>query len=289
MTYNIRGYTLCDSLFNNRHWYIRKNYIIKTIQEEKPDILGIQELFNIPKFIEGYCNNNKEIKGYDFDPLIEKDIMESYKYENIIISSPSHLIRDYVRERLSKLGYSYYFKETSKTPKMIFFSNKFKFISGDEILYGNKSFCTYSFLENKDGNEIFLVVNVHLLSGENAINERKLQIDVLITKLKEINTKQNKIILMGDLNIEFNSDEYFYLLNKMTELNLKSLENTEINFTYNNFGNNSKKIDYIFLEQKINIKNININTGVFYKNEHETDEKNIIFPSDHWPLKVVVE
>ena len=280
MSYNIRGYIPCDNLKRpSHHFYYRQNYLIDIIKEENPDILGVQEVFNIPPKKVVFCNKQKYIGGYEYDFLIQKDIKE-LKQQKIYITPKKHLIRDFIRERLSLLGYASFYKKGG-SPKIIFYKpSKFDKIEGG-VFYQNKvdrKLTTYLFLKKRGDNRTILVLNTHLISGKKYQKVRKKSIDFIVAKIKSINKNQYPVIIMGDFNIKFNSKEFNYMKNRFKEIGLV-YSNDE--YTYNGFGSSKEKIDYVFYSfDKLDKISVEVNRKIFYKNGLK------LFPSDHYPIKV---
>jgi len=291
MTYNIRGYFPCDTFKEpSHHWYYRQDKIIDIIKKERPDILGLQEVFNISKEI-SFSSNGKDYKmGYLYDSLIVKNIKELHQ-EKIYISPPNHLIRDYVREKLIKIGYAYFYK-AGASPKIIFYKEKkFKFIKGNVYYHNqtNRKSSTFLFLKYIKTKEIILIINTHLINKKKNYKIREKSIDFIFNKITEVNKNDHPVIFMGDFNINIKSKEYKYLSNKLKKYNLINSSNDS---TYNGFGIKKKKIDYIFyssylkrIDAKV-IRNVyNIDTNKM-ENYNGNIRNNILFPSDHWALKV---
>jgi len=292
MSYNIRGYIPCDEFKTpSEHFYYRQNLIIDIIKQSNPDIIGLQEIFNIPKKITIKCNKKTYTRGYNYDNLVQKDIKE-LKQEGIKIDPPKHLIRDFIREKLKLLNYQSFY-EKGGSPKIIFYKkNKFVFIDGGQF-YHNKKYkkiTTYVILKYK--NTPILFVNTHLISGKKYKNVRKKSIKFIINKIKKINKNDYPIVLMGDFNIKFYSKEYIDLITQLFKIGLQNVSITNKS-TYNGFSNKKDKIDYIF-SKGLDIKNIEVINKVYDINskkfiEFNNSIKNIIFPSDHWPIKIIFE
>jgi len=297
LSYNIRGYDACDSLrVPNSHWIYRQNHIIESINKSDADIVGIQEVFNVAKKSIATCNKTTIITGgYEYDPLIKKNIKNLLK-KNIKIIPEKHLLRDYLREEMSRLGYkSFYLSEGS--PKIIFYkSNKYVLVKGGHFYHDsfNKKSATFVILKNvKTGKKVF-ILNTHLVAGKDMSKYRKKSIKYIIKYIKDLNLKHIPIIIMGDFNIEMNSKEYSTLLKAMQKIGLiESFKSYKC--TYNGFGNSCKKIDYIFHSK--NLKEINKEIVKFVWNILESklvkytmslkNHNSILFPSDHWPIKVI--
>jgi len=289
MTYNIRGYFPCDNLKNpSEHWYYRKNHIIDIIKKEQPDILALQEVFNIASKVQSRCNKKVYIGGYSYDALIKQDIKE-LSQNGIRIDPPKHLMRDFIREKLKKMGYSYFYK-AGGSPKMIFYKkNKFTFVSGGQFYQRKGKSTTYLFLKDKN-NKVFLVVNTHLIAGKKYKKDREKSLHYITKRLLEINKKGYPVIVVGDFNIEQNSDAYSKLVKLFShQLGLVDTGSEQMQVsTFHAYGSQDKKLDYIFHTKEIKLVSTKV-ARIIYDNKKQQlsfykKSNNILFPSDHWPL-----
>lgn len=107
--------------------------------------------------------------------------------------------------------------------------------------------------------------------------------------------KINEIILLvGDLNMNKKSDEYYEIL-KTYNFNPPIYDNDDLNSTLDNINNsiakdrylglNSEYLDYVFIKQN-NYKNIKLNQKALKINSNEYEWKNKVYIdfSDHYPI-----
>ncbi len=292
MSYNVRGYFPCDNFLKpSHHWYYRHDKIIDIIQKESPDILGVQEVFNIKAKEQGKCKQHSFVMGYDFDPLVKKDIKE-LKRQKIVITPPRHLIRDFIREKLKRMGYSYFY-QAGGSPKIIFFKKrKFVFLDGGTFYQNKGKSTTYLFLKHKQTKKTLLVINTHFIAGRKHSKTRKKNIDTLIDKIKALNAEGVPMVVLGDFNIRYKSKNYDYLVRQLQSVGMKEIANKE--YTFHDFGKKKRKLDYIFYTKPLHlIKSETVNfvfdikTKRYLRYQYHQTSKNILFASDHWPLKAV--
>ena len=140
--------------------------------------------------------------------------------------------------------------------------------------------CTVALLENIHTKQRLWIFNTHFdHQGEMA---RKNSAPLIIAKINKLNQDKYPIILMGDLNLEPESEPIQYL---SKQLNDSKYASTVVTFgnegTFNGFNFKEpviKRIDYIFTSKN----NIQV-----LKYAVLSDSKNCRYPSDH--LAVYVE
>ncbi|MGL2962514.1 endonuclease/exonuclease/phosphatase family protein [Flavobacterium sp. RSB2_4_14] len=140
--------------------------------------------------------------------------------------------------------------------------------------------CTYVLLKDKKTKQSFWVFNTHLdHQGEIA---RTKGIDVILFKIKTLNTKNYPVIFMGD----FNSEPTEERIVNLKKIMIDSQEISEqkpfgLTGTFNGFKHNeavTKRIDYIFLSKENHFK--------VKKYAVLSDSKDLKYPSDHLPVYV---
>lgn len=251
MTYNIRLDVASDG---ESDWNHRKDYFTSQIQFYEPDIFGVQE-----------AKPNQVI-----------DIATSLlQYDNVGIG----------REGIGKGESSniFYKKERFRVKE----SNTFWLSeTPNEISKGwDAAFnrvCTYALFKDLKTKKTFWIFNTHLDHiGKDA---RTKGIQLILSKIKELNTKKYPVIFMGDFNSEPNEDRIISLKKVMDDSREASLEKPfGPSGTFNNFIHNepvTKLIDYIFISKNSILK--------VKKYAILSDSKDLRYPSDHLPVYVEI-
>lgn len=246
MTYNIRLDIDSDGV---NLWTNRKDYFCNQIQFYEPDIFGIQE---------ARPNQVVDINN------------KLFQYNNIGIG----------REGIGKGESSniYYKKERFivKEENTFWLSETPNEISkGWDAAYNRV--CTYGLFKDKKTKTLFWVFNTHLDHiGEVA---RTKGITLILSKIKEVNTKNYPVIFMGDLNSEPNTERIINLKKEMNDSReFSKQEPFGPSGTFNGFNHNEtvlKLIDYIFLSR---------NNFEVIKYAVLSDSKDLKYPSDHFPV-----
>ena len=248
MTFNIRYDETRDSMDN---WHFRKREMIELFKKEQPVLIGIQEgLYHQVTYIDSCLSDYMFVgKGRD-------DGNMKGEYSAIFIDTTQF-----------KLVHSSTFW-LSETPDTI---SK----GWDAAL---PRICTYALLEHKKNNRFFWIFNTHFDHiGEIA---RAKSSELIVKKIKMLNTSNYPIILMGDMNsnpndipIKILSEKYYDVRNSK---NFKGPEGT-----FNGFGKEKavRRIDYIFL--------LKFETQ---KAQHlESKRRNGRHISDHLPVMVKIK
>lgn len=245
-----------------REWDYRQPLIKKIIEENKGDIICLEEVGNFEE---------------DFKEKIFEKI--STKYNLIYGPKPSNFMGSILAVN-----------------KELFSIEKYENITMDGI-DGKKSGSNTIFAlinENKTNNK-FMVIVVHLKSKEENENIRLAQVDHLMKCIEENYLRKYPIFIIGD----FNAEPTYTCISKILEnknFGAKSLFNLkELDFTTIKLRDVLYKrvIDYIFFIGKNKDENKELNIINIEKGKPTIDEKiglpNDIFPSDHLFLKARVE
>lgn len=251
MTYNIRLDVVSDG---ENDWNHRKDYFTSQIQFYEPDIFGVQE-----------AKPNQVI-----------DIASSLlQYNNVGMG----------REGIGKGESSdiFYNKERFRVKE----SNTFWLSeTPNEISKGwDAAFnrvCTYALFKDLKTKQLFWVFNTHLDHiGEDA---RTKGIQLILSKIKELNTKKYPVIFMGDFNSEPHENRIISLKKVMDDSREVSQEKPfGPSGTFNNFRHDepvTKLIDYIFISKNSILK--------VKKYAILSDSKDLRYPSDHLPVYVEI-
>jgi endonuclease/exonuclease/phosphatase family metal-dependent hydrolase len=251
ITYNIRLDVVSDGA---NAWSFRKDYFSSQIQFYNPDIFGVQEakpnqVIDISKALLDYNNVG-----------IGRDGIGQGESSNIF----------YKKDRFTvKESNTFWLSETPNTIS-----------KGWDAAYNRV--CTYALFKDLKTKKLFWVFNTHLDHiGEQA---RTKGIELILSKIKEVNTKNYPVILMGDLNSEPQEDRILLLKKAMDDTREVSIEKPFGPFgTFNNFKHNepvTRLIDYIFISKN----------SVFKVKKYAvlSDSKDLKYPSDHLPVYVEI-
>lgn len=249
MTYNIRLDTASDG---ENAWPMRKDLVFSQIWFYDPDIFGIQEatpnqVTDISEVLLTY-----EMVG------IGRDGVGKGEASNILFKKDRFIL---------------------KQTKTFWLSD-----TPDQISKGWDAalnrICTYAQLEDKKTSKTIWVFNTHLDHiGELA---RTNGLQLILSKIKEVNINNNPVILMGDFNSEPSTNRIIDLKKEMNDCRDNSKEKPFGPYgTFNGFNYNQPVtllIDYI-LTSKNNTLNVE-------KYAVLSDPKDLKYPSDHFPVYV---
>jgi len=247
MTYNIRLDVASDA---ENAWANRKEILVSQIKFYAPDIFGIQE--GLPHQV-NYIN--EQLAKYSF-------VGESRDGGNMGEYSALYFNKDKMLLVQSETFW------LSETPNVV--------SKGWDAAFPRV--CTYGLFENKASGNQFWVFNTHLDHiGDIARNKG---LELILKKMETLNINKLPVILMGDFNLEPNSEAIVSLKNKMNDS--REISN-EIPYgpegTFNAFNFESiatKRIDYIFVS---NSQEIEVQKYAVLNNSNH-----LKFPSDHFPV-----
>jgi endonuclease/exonuclease/phosphatase family metal-dependent hydrolase len=249
MTYNIRLDVASDG---ENAWPLRKDFFASQIQFYEPDIYGVQEA--MPHQV------------VDLEGLLPQ-------YNQVGIG----------REGVGKGESSTIFFKNNKL-KVIKTNTFWLSETPDEISMGWDAachrICTYALFQELKTQQFFWVFNTHLDHiGKQAKTKG---IELIVSKISQLNTENYPVILMGDFNSEPNEERIIALNKIMNDARAIALEKPFGPIgTFNNFEFNrtvTKRIDYIFISKKSNLK--------VKKYAVLSDSKDLKYPSDHLPVFV---
>jgi len=251
MTYNIRLNTASDG---ENAWPKRKDFLFSQIKFYSPDFLGIQEA--LPDQFQDLKTDLKDYKSIGHG----RDGGDSGEYSAIFYNSKKYNVEQ------SKTFW------LSETPDELS-------VGWDAAL---QRICTYGLFSNIETSKKIWVFNTHL--DHIGVEARRMSMKLIVERIKELNTAQYPVILMGDLNVEPDSQ----LIQSLS----KEMVNTEsiapIRFgpigTFSGFNFNepvTKHIDYIFISKSENIK---VNKYAILSATID-----LKYPSDHFPVYVEME
>lgn len=249
MTYNIRLDVASDG---ENAWPFRKDFFASQIHFYEPDVLGVQEA--MPHQV------------VDLEKLLPQ-------YSQVGIG----------REGVGK----------GESSNIFYKKNKFKVIKTNTFWLSDTPekiskgwdaachrVCTYSLFQELTTNRLFWVFNTHLDHiGKQA---RTKGLELILSKINQLNTKKHPVIFMGDFNSEPQEARIIALKEVMDDTRQVSIEKPfGPSGTFNNFEFDKpvkELIDYVFISKKSNLK--------VKKYAILSDLKNLKYPSDHLPVYV---
>lgn len=250
MTYNIKYLNETDG---ENSWSKRKDHLTSQISFYEPGIFGVQEA--VKEQLKHLKSNLKEYQflgeGRDGGRKGEFSAIffDAQKFENLEEGT-------------------FWLSETPSKPSL-----------GWDAAYPRV--CTYAKFKLKKTGEEFWVFNTHF--DHEGVEARKKSSRMILDKMKEINKQNLPAILMGDLNLEPETEEVGFLSDKLED----SKAVAELVFgpegTFNGYNFNkpvNRRIDYIFLSK-----------GDFRVLKYAvlSDSRALKYPSDHLPVLVRVK
>lgn len=254
MTYKIMSF----NLLTNHLYDIGKNRftsravsILKLIHQEKPDLIGVQELTPL-----------SEKKLRDLTELY--GMTGEYRLGSKYWFNESNAIF-YRKDKFELLdGTTYWLSKTPEKMKSCFLTSIFPRIA------------VFAILKDKETGNIFTMINTHLDHGREAVRTAQAKI---ITTLASHHSIGDFTIITGDFNTIPSSDAirifsehgYLDLVDDSTGSTLRGKLGT--------LAHHNQPIDHILIKGDINARNISVH--------HECYDG--IYPSDHWPLSAILE
>ncbi len=244
-TYNIRYDNIGDGDWS---WNERCPHILNMIKRENFDILGIQEA--LPHQLQ----NLKTINTYNFFGISRDGDSKKDEYNGIL----------YKKDRFDKLDGGYFW--LSKTPDVPSFYQD----------AGCKRICVWILVLDKITNKKIIFSVTHL---DNSSEDARIYGGNLILEKLNNHYKNYPFVLMGDFNslptdkIYKNMSNIFSEVKTICNLNPKGTFTCDADF---NISSNCEEleIDFIFINEFINVENVNILRDSF----------NGKYISDHFPV-----
>ena len=213
ISYNIRMGTANDG---DNSWDLRKEASVAMIEEQQPDIFGLQEAFDFQrKYLEENCPQYGAIGVGRDDGVLEGEQMSIF----------------YDKEKFNLKEWGTYW--LSPTP--------------DSVSFGWDAACrrtaTWCLLESKDGKRHFYYVNTHL--DHVGVEARLKGLALIVERIGEMNRENWPMVLTGDFNVQPDDPCLMALDGKMLSARVTA-KKTDDKGSYNAWGKESKPIDYIF-------------------------------------------
>lgn len=250
MSYNIKFANETDG---ENSWSYRKVNLLDQLKFYQPDIFGVQEALEVQV---NFFKDN--LKSYNYVGKGRDDGKTKGEYSAIFYDSNKFRVKE---ENTFWL---------SETPDVVS-------VGWDASM---ERICTYARFEDLDTKTKFWVFNAHL--DHVGPESRKNALDLISRKIKKSVPSHEAVILMGDFNIEPDSEALHTVNAKLNDAKLIS----EVDFgpkgTYNGFNLSSpldRRIDYIYVSKEVKVKKYAVLSSVI-------DSR---FISDHFPVYVEIE
>jgi endonuclease/exonuclease/phosphatase family metal-dependent hydrolase len=252
MTYNIR---LDNPSDGENAWPNRKDYFTDQIQFYSPDIFGVQEatpnqVVDIASALPNYnkfgIGREEEGKGEASAIYYKKDRFQVQQTNTFWLSETPNLVSKGWDGACNRI-------------------------------------CTYGLFKDLKTKKTFWVFNTHL---DHVGDEARVKgVELILSKMKEINTKKYPIFLMGDFNSEPQTKQITEVKQVMDDTKDISKEKPfGPSGTFNDFKHNEPVtllIDYIFISK---------NSGLTVKKHAVlSDSKDLKYPSDHLPVLIEID
>lgn len=250
MTYNIKYDNVNDTVNN---WNDRKEKLIELIEHYGPSFIGIQEaLYRQVTYIDS------SLTDFSYIGVGREDGKQKGEYSEIHFDSTRYKVLKHNTFWLSD------------TPEKVS-------VGWDAAL---ERICTYGLFENLKSGEKLWVFNTHFDHRGEVAREKSAQL--IIEKIKEINTGNLPVVLTGDFNLAPDEKPVQTIKGYMKD----GQEITKTPFygptgSFNGFDPNTvldRRIDYIF------VRNIAVENYIHIDDRME----NLKYISDHLPVLITV-
>ncbi|MEQ8219663.1 MAG: endonuclease/exonuclease/phosphatase family protein [Arenibacter sp.] len=219
ISFNIRYDNTSDTINN---WNKRKASMASLIQHYDADIVGIQEGLHHQV---DYLNN--ALNGYSYVGVGRDDGQQKGEYSAIFYNS----------DKFKVLKTNTFW--LSETPEKVS-------VGWDASM---ERICTYALFENVKTKKQFYVFNTHF--DHRGMQARINSAQLIYKKIKEINTSDLPVILMGDLNLTPDTEPIQFLKNNLTDaMGISRKPFYGPIGTFNGFDQDrimENRIDYIFV------------------------------------------
>ncbi len=247
MTYNIK---LDYPKEGENSWTNRKPFFINLLKFHEPDILGVQEA--MPNQMK---DMDSLLTEYNFVGVGRDDGKDEGEYSAIF----------YKQNKFNVLESSTFW--LSQTPDKVS-------MGWDAVC---NRVCTYALFQNKITDKKFFVFNTHFDHvGEQARIESA---SLILKKIMQINTNNLPVILMGDFNLEVESEAIQSILKTYNDTHIVANISFGPTGTFNGFEFEKpvvSKIDFVFTSKYIKV----LKSGIL------SDSYDCHYPSDHFPVYV---
>jgi len=216
MSYNIRMGVAKDG---TNSWEYRYPATALMLKDQMPDVFGVQEAFNFQiEFIE------ENFTDYD-----------SFGVGRDNGKSEGEFMSIFWNKKTVKMikGGTFWLSETPEKPSM----------GWDAAC---KRTATWALMKDKNTGKLFYFVNTHL--DHRGAEARRKGLELIVSRIDEINPKGYPMILTGDFNIKPDNEALVGLEQRMQSAR-KIAPKTDNNATFNNWGKakSDMVIDYIYV------------------------------------------
>ena len=216
MSYNIRMGVAKDG---TNSWEYRYPATALMLKDQMPDVFGVQEAFNFQiKFIE------ENFTDYD-----------SFGVGRDNGKSEGEFMSIFWNKKTVKMikGGTFWLSETPEKPS-----------KGWDAAC--KRTATWALMKDKNTGKLFYFVNTHL--DHKGAEARRKGLELIVSRIDEINPKGYPMILTGDFNIKPDNEALVGLEQRMQSAR-KIAPKTDNNATFNNWGKakSDMVIDYIYV------------------------------------------
>lgn len=247
MSYNIKYANENDG---ENSWSKRKDHLASQIQFYEPHIFGVQEaLHGQLEFLK------EELSGYDYFGKGRDDGAQKGEFSAIF-----YKVKKF---ELLEQG-TFWLSSTPEAPG-----------KGWDADYPRV--CTYGKFRDKKSGKEFWVFNTHF--DHVGVKARAESAKLIHSKIEELNEEEKPVILMGDLNLEPNTEEILFLSKEYKDSKKIAGKVFGPEGTFNGYDFLSpvtRRIDYIFTANGIRVKKYAV----------LSDSKDLKYPSDHLPVFV---
>lgn len=216
MSYNIRMGVAKDG---TNSWEYRYPATALMLKDQMPDVFGVQEAFNFQiKFIEENFNDYDSFGVGRDNGKSEGEFMSIFWNKKTV--------------KMIKGG-TFWLSETPEKPSM----------GWDAAC---KRTATWALMKDKNTGKLFYFVNTHL--DHKGAEARRKGLELIVSRIDEINPKGYPMILTGDFNIKPDNEALVGLEQRMQSAR-KIAPKTDNNATFNNWGKakSDMVIDYIYV------------------------------------------
>ena len=247
MSYNIK--------FANEHdgensWTNRKDFLASQLQFHEPHIFGVQEALHSQLLF-----LKDSLSGYEFFGKGRDDGAQKGEFSAIFFKADKF--------ELLENG-TFWLSTTPEVPG-----------KGWDADYPRV--CTFGKFKEKGSGKEFWVFNTHF--DHVGVEARRNSVKLIHHKIQQLNKEGFPVVLMGDLNLEPETEEIQFLRSHYRD----SKEVSKVVFgpegTFNAYAFDqpvNRRIDYIFVSEGIAVEKY----GVL------SDSKDLRYPSDHFPVMI---
>lgn len=242
MSYNIR---YGDANDGTNSWSWRYPATAEMIKDQQPDVFGVQEALSYQVL---FIKEN--FRDYDYVGVGRSDGKKDGEYAAVFWN----------KKRVSMLKWGYFWlSETPDKPSL----------GWDAVCY---RIATWALMKDKKTGRKFYFVNTHL--DHVGVEARKNGLQMIADRIGALNKDSYPVVLTGDFNVTPENEALKTLEGKMKSARSVA-SRTDNKGTFNNWGKDSKEIDYIYF------------SGFSACPEFETVTKKYAkrsFVSDHFPI-----